>query len=182
MSKKISKHKFKCKCVGCASGLDGEAMKAHVNKQVAAKVAEFGYTLMMLGGYDHLPTHCYTIGLFETTGHPDLILAGFPLELMYGLLHDVAKKVQAGETFMPGTKSDDILVGFPVAFDKLPRTNVPNRVGALHYYYASKGLESYKLAQMFLPDPNSLFPWDRGCDAEYKSVQQKLWANAGASH
>jgi hypothetical protein len=87
----------------------------------AAVITHEGFVLQGVGdpaGDAHGPGWVYTVGLLDSAGHPELIIAGAPLEPSAQLLHQLGVAVLDGARFEIG---DTIAVGSEVA-----------RVGTVH--------------------------------------------------
>lgn len=153
-------------------------------KQIIAdmneKIRKHHFTVINVFAGEDTPTFSYTVGLFASTGQPELFMTGFDPQLMHSLLTDAAKRVlNDGDVYADGGQSDKIIQNFPVAF-KAPTAGVEviNIFNMATQYYEG---EPFIMLQMFLPDPNGKFPWDDDCNQQYIRAQSELIKEATPS-
>ncbi|WP_229072091.1 DUF4262 domain-containing protein [Actinoplanes sp. DH11] len=105
----------------------------------------------------------YTVGL-TGFGHPEVAVAGVPLDLTGALLNGAAARVlrDAGEPLRHGRRVSGLVAGH----DLLVVAGEPTDEifpGSAYYRY---GEDRVRLRQLVWPDPAGRFPWQAGYAAE----------------
>jgi len=100
----------------------------------------------------------YTIGLYATYGHPEIMVFGMPTEKAHGILSECADLIKAGNRFPVGEPVPDVLSGdYKVIFRPVQRSNFNEYLGtALRYY----GPKDFSALVLFWPDREHRFPWE----------------------
>ena len=82
-------------------------------KRLIAKIAEYGWFCMSVGGGDEgEPPFSYTIGLWETLCTPELIVFGLESKVMYWLLADMIDRLKTGEQLVDGARISGLLLDY----------------------------------------------------------------------
>jgi len=132
-------------------------------------IAKYGWMVQAVGGgpsESEMP-YSYSVGFSKNLGHPEIYMVGFDFDLSRTLINDVGNLIKNGMRFDGACYSDSIVERFPVAFMPLERRSVIRNSAAGR----SMLNQVFDGVQMFLPDPDGLFPWDDGCDPTYARIQ-----------
>ena len=72
----------------------------------AASLAEYGFLTIGIDEPDDpgSPNWTYTVGLLDTYGHPELVVAGPPVVSAHALIHQVWHQIDEGRRFSPGDR------------------------------------------------------------------------------
>lgn len=135
----------------------GEATLEKVRRDVQI----FGWHLLLVTGGVGEPAFLFTIGLWESFRHPEIILfvpSNDPQD-MAGNLQAVVNRIQQGESFQTGRDSEGLFGHFPGAFRPVAKLWYPLFLGTAMAYYGGDG---FPALQLFWPDPESRFPWEEG--------------------
>src|SRR5689334_12582493 len=117
------------------------------------------------------PPHSYSIGLFATFEHPEIVVIGLPGETAQRLIDNLAEEIKDGATFEPGARYDHVLQGYDVMFVRVAPEYYREYFGrALDYY----GSVSFSVVQMVWPDRHRFFPWDAACAQDIRELQPVL--------
>jgi len=128
---------------------------------------------VVLGDSD--PGFAYTVGFSKTLERPEVFMVGFAPDLMQALLNDLGQMIREGTEIKSPGFLDGLIRDYPVAFRPVEPLSVEENSNAGQAILG----HSFEAYQMFLPDPNGLFPWDPGCDPKYVKVQTKLLRTVG---
>ncbi len=138
---------------------------------IQGRFEKHGWTVMaVLPGDDGSPSFTYSIGFEQTFGMPEVIFVGFNPELAQSLIAGIARSLEQGEFEIP---TQEQRIGKIVRnFDVLARpvSKELTEQTAIWATAFNKPLQT-RLVQMFIPDPQGLFPDDAGCDPQYVSMQ-----------
>lgn len=110
----------------------------------------------------------YTVGLNQMYDHPEIVIHGLPTRIAYHFLHDLVKKIAAGEKFEPGKDYPDIAANFPTQFIEV---NEVNRGSWMAMAYNFNGGPTYRALQLVWTDTKGKFPWDAGFEERFREKQ-----------
>jgi hypothetical protein len=108
----------------------------------------------------------YTIGLWLTFDHPELVLVG-PWSAWHGILANAVELIKDGRQFSPGDQSDDVLDDYAVRFAEV---STRNRRQLLTFADWASGRRGFGALQLILPDGQRRWP----DDPEYALFEQQL--------
>ncbi|MGZ4745665.1 MAG: DUF4262 domain-containing protein [Oryzihumus sp.] len=147
---------------------EGESIQEIVDS-LKAKIAEYGYTKVLVDGSGHVPYHFgYSLGLADQL-HPEVFLRGpMPPNVVAGLVDHLVHKVQEGLVLSDGLILDGLLkdgytlrVHGPVAAD-----DAETHLAVL--LFGDLGQTAY---QVLWPDQSGRFPTDPDFDPKLASSQ-----------
>lgn len=139
-------------------------------ERIRSDVAEYGWSVMKVSN-DRGPDFAYSIGMYRTFGHPELLMFGLEIDTMHQLLNDAGEAVRSGARFQNGRETDVLLDGYSVIFRTVPEFQYPGHLGWATEYY---GGEAFPALQIVYPDRTGAWPWQDGVDADFSSGQPVL--------
>jgi hypothetical protein len=74
------------------------------------------------------PEWAFSVGLFHSFGHPEVIIFGLPLERCVDIVNVIGKEVKAGKRFEPGYYADILQDLFKCAFQAVDRQHYRDHV------------------------------------------------------
>ena len=110
----------------------------------------------------------YTVGLWRTYGHPELILVG-RWRHAHGYLSVLAEMIGEGRRFDPGDATDEVLDGYDVRFGPVSEER---RLELLTWSDWANRREPFEALQVVLPDREGRWP----DDPDYTGFPQPLLA------
>ena len=143
------------------------------NPVVVEHIEQYGWHLVLVKGDAQRAPFAYTIGLFQSYEHPEVVISGLnaDLDVMKIILNNVGHVVREGGSYLANSRADDILEGYTCWFIPVPRPQHEHVVGqALRHY----GDQSFPLLQLIWPSPSGFYPWDAELDATNRA-RQELW-------
>ena len=108
----------------------------------------------------------YTVGLWLTHSHPELVLVG-RWKQNHAIVGAAVSAIEDGTRFEVGTVTDQVLEGYDVCFGEVAPAR---RIELLTYASWANGRRPFEALQLVLPDAAGRWPWDDG----YDSVAQPL--------
>jgi hypothetical protein len=133
------------------------AMKNRTRPELAANIKKHGWLVFNIGG-GKVP-FSYTVGLFETFGHPEMVISGLPDDVALAVLNNLGSDVAKGIVREAERQYDDVLDGYPCVFKPVPSTVYEDYFGrALVFYEGS----DFPVLQCLWPDRLKRFPGDFG--------------------
>lgn len=160
-----------------ASGLDLPEPQDAFDRKLLADVREHGWHCVLVAD-EHHPEHAalnaalaphpvydaafaYTVGLWLTWRHPELVLVGrWPHA--HAIIASAVALVTAGRRLQDGETSDEVLDGYDVRF---ARVSEGRRVELLTYADWANGRRPFEAIQLVLPDSSGRWPDDPGYDS-----------------
>jgi len=141
-------------------------------ERARADVEKFGWHFLLISG-EGSPGFLYTIGLWETYKHPEIILFA-PEEDprgMAGRLTAIVKQVEAGTVFEDGKEYPEMFGKYSGAVRRVhPQWYIPFLGTAAAVYMSF----DFPAVQVFWPDADGRFPWKSGFNPELFSLQPIL--------
>jgi hypothetical protein len=137
-----------------------------------ADIEKFGWHLLAVSG-DGAPGFLYTIGLWRTHKHPELLLfaPGEDPSGMAGRLEEIVKRIAGGEKLSAGKKIEGGFGKHSGAVREIRQEWYPSYLGFAGAIY---GDWEFPALQVFWPDQAGRFPWHPGFDAELARYQPLL--------
>lgn len=150
-----------------------EARGKEAVERAKRDIERFGWHWVAVPGEGGSPGFLFTIGLWKTYHHPELLLfaPGDPQELSGGLTA-MAKRIAAGETFSDKKTFEGLFGNFPGSLRRVDKSWYAEFVGTAMGVYES---DDFPVLQVVWPDKNSLFPWQPGFDGDLFRVQPLLY-------
>jgi hypothetical protein len=154
------------------------------DEKLLADVRDFGWHCLLVAK-EHHPEHAaanralaphpvydatfaYTVGLWLTRDHPELILVG-RWQHAHAILATVVSLIEEGRAFRPGDVTDCVLDGYDVRFGAVS----PDRRSELLTYAAwLNRRRPFEALQVILPDRQGVWP----DDPRYHAFPQPLLA------
>src|SRR3982751_1900027 len=116
--------------------------------QLVADIDRFGWSVMQISN-DAGPDFAYSVGMFQTLSHPEILMFGLPLDMMHRIINDVGEKARAGERFEAGMTSGDFLEDFEVTFRAVPLRHYAGHLGWARWLYNG---DEFPVLQLVFPD------------------------------
>jgi hypothetical protein len=133
----------------------GESLDA-LDLRVLADVAETGWHVVQMDGGG--ASRAFTVGLFRSFDHPEVILFGLGAETREAALDRLGVRVRSGERFEDGGVAEGILADRAVTFRTVSRRHY---LAYLAYAGWFHGGPRFPALQVVWPDGEGRFPWER---------------------
>ncbi len=143
-------------------------------KRVRDDVERFGCHVVLVPAGQNAsdePAFAYSVGLFRTRRHPEVVVVGLSLETMHAMINTIHDLVRAGSAFSPGQRCDDVLEGVPVRFGGVARECYDSHLGVAIDFYSG---DDFPALQCLWPDKDGRFPPDPDCAAAIIDRQPAL--------
>lgn len=134
-----------------------------------ADVAEIGWHVIQVDGGG--ASHAFTVGLFRSFDHPEVVLFGLGAELREAALDRVGARVRSGERFEDGGVAAGILPDRAVTFRTVSRRHYLAYLGYAGWFH---GGPRFPALQAIWPDGEGRFPWERWFPHALREVQPIL--------
>ena len=141
-------------------------------RQTRERIGAHGFTMVSVE--NRKSSWTYTIGLVETTSHPELVVTGLGADNAQALITDLVAHIKAGERFESGDAS---LHGLPLRVGTVHPTQwVHGRFAMWVNYYGERGepVPTPAAVQILWPNDDDVFPPDRDFCNVHRECQPVL--------
>lgn len=146
---------------------DHESHNLEAEENIKRIVKEHGWFVAKFPATDYLPSFCYTIGLWKTYKHPELISFGLTLGTLSSVLNIGGNLVKNGHQIMSNRKSDAFFENGKAFLLEVDPRNIKDYFGYGLWY--NEG--SFPAVQIVWPDRIGNFPWEDNYDEEFQYRQ-----------
>src|SRR5215212_658761 len=105
------------------------------DRKVLADIASHGWTVIGIPADADGPAYAFSVGLYHTLGHPEILLMGLRPQVAHLLINSIGDAARAGTTFEPGRRYDDIAAGYPLAFVTMDLRYYREYLGYAGWFY-----------------------------------------------
>jgi len=149
--------------------------KDELLEKTKLNIEKFGLQVISVTSTGYSQPFSYSIGLWETYGHPEIICFGLPSDLAHAIINDVAELIKQGGKFETNQDYSKIFKASRAAFLKVDKRNIDDYFGVACEYYKDKEFETL---QLIWTDRNDKFPWEENFEEEFLYKQPLLDRNA----
>jgi hypothetical protein len=156
------------------------ASSIHSNIAQAQKMLET-QDWIVTGGFAPLngqPTYSYSLGLSSKFWHPEILIVGFEFEMCRQIINAAGNLIkERGADFSQPILSARVVPDATVAFRPLAASATKDG-----FQYGKRILDvaQFRLVQLFLPDENGYFPWNRKVERRMGKAQMAMFKHEGA--
>ena len=144
-------------------------------RKVLSDVGTHGWHVVNVLEDDRGPAFSYTVGLFHSFRHPEVLVIGLPRETAHPILNEVGAAAQAGRRVEAGATYDDFLEGYDCTFRVIPPARYRFYLGWAMWFY---DYAPFPALQLIYPDRERRWPWQEEASAEFRA-QQPVIADEG---
>ena len=134
-------------------------------------ITEFGWHTIHVLGDDESVEFTYTVGLFHSFQHPELIVMGLAHEISHGIFSLAADIIRSGETLTQETHADQLIEGTSAYFLNVDRANYAGYTNFCTRFY--EGM-NYPLTQIIWPSKTGALPWQKEAPTNFALAQPVL--------
>jgi hypothetical protein len=142
------------------------------DKQLLSDIDRVGWHIVIVEEDEEGPRFAYTVGLFHSFGHPEVIVVGQRIELQGYLLNEIGSQIKSGSVFVPNVRYPDLLeVPFECAFVDVSPAALDEYLGYARWYYRDR---IFPVLQCLWPDRSNLTPIDPRFEPRLRGRQPLL--------
>ncbi len=148
-----------------------------LEQKIVDDVRRVGWHVMGVLPTSATQEYAYSIGVYQTFGHPEIALFGIPFRDAHAIVNDLVNAIRSGSEFTPGEEYRDLLEGASCAFVPAnPAWHEALFGRAIDFY----GSLEFPVLQCVWSDPAGRFPWDGDFDRQLFGLQPNLSATTDA--
>jgi hypothetical protein len=139
---------------------------------VRDNIEEHGWHAMQVPGDEEGPGFVYTIGLYRTFKHPEIICLGLPLDVAHEAISTCVDYIRAGGALGDRSEFSDAFVDARCAFRSVLMKHYREHLGYARWFYEG---DDFPVVQMLWPDSKGKLPTESGCAEPTVRAQPALW-------
>ncbi len=151
------------------------ASKQEIIHKAKSDIDKFGHHVVMVNPTNYSTSFTYSIGLWKTYKHPEIICFGLRNDLSHAIINDVAAIIKLGEQIKSDQNYFDIFEDSKAMFLKVDDENIGDYFGVAQQVLKD---EKFDALQIVWTDRNDKFPWEENFEEEFAYVQPLLDRNA----
>lgn len=137
-------------------------------RRVLADIATHGWHCVGIHPEGDEAGYVFTVGLFQTLGHPELVVFGLPPQIAVGIFGIVVEAARSGRPLDLAQPTDQLLEGYECRFARVPVSRYPAFVGLGRWYYQG---DDFPLYQLVWPARDGTFPWHPDASPDFRRAQ-----------
>ena len=137
-------------------------------QQVIDNIAKYGWHCVGISEENDEAAYAFTVGLFHTYKHPELVIFGLRGEIAHQILSLAVDAILRNEALDLASPTEELLKGYPCCFAEVPASNYHEYVGFCRWFYRGN---AFPLYQIVWPSRTGLFPWHPDATQEFKLAQ-----------
>jgi hypothetical protein len=136
-------------------------------RKVLADISKYGWHCVNILAEDDAVPYSFTVGLYQTHGHPELIVLGLKSEVAHKILCNATADLPGGRLDL-SLPTDALAEGYPCCFIEVAKSQYYDFVGFARWYYRGN---DFPLYQIVWPSREGRFPWHPKASKEFKLAQ-----------
>jgi hypothetical protein len=128
------------------------------DKKLIDDIGKFGWHVLKVLEDDNGPGFAYSVGLFKTFKHPEIIIIGLKPDLAHILINNIGEDIKKGTQYQSGQLYTDILGDFKCLMLDVPKESYKKYVGYGLWYYEG---DKFPLLQCIYPTVKGIYPWEK---------------------
>ncbi|MBK8476871.1 MAG: DUF4262 domain-containing protein [Opitutaceae bacterium] len=143
------------------------------DRKLLADIAEYGWHVVHITTNTDDPGYSFTVGLFYSFGHPELVIMGLSQEVSHGILSAAVAEIRHGACYQSGATADRLIESFSCTFSTIPVEQYKGYLGYAIWFYHSLP-RPFPSLQVIWPDKSGHFPGDADYDRRYEALQKVI--------
>jgi hypothetical protein len=155
----------------CELAASDHGPDAYLNT-ITGHIRRIGWAIQGVPGAGQRPAWAYSVGIWHTFRGPEFSVFGLSLYNMAAIVNVLGRRIADGVAIAPGDRLDDV-------------SRCPFMIRPVHESWRATSLFAVSdtiygylrpsYLQIVWPDLTGRWPWERGFDARFGSLQPLLW-------
>lgn len=137
---------------------------------ITSNVRSTGWAVVNVAGDDDFPAYAYSVGLYETFQHPEVIIFGLAQPVLHEVINAIGFRAREGVRLGITDTDENVLVGYRCAFRPVSNKAETMYMGLAVEYYGTQ----VPALHCIWPDKNGRFPWQSGTSPSFRRLQPML--------
>ncbi len=144
---------------------------AELREWMVRTAEEHGTAVLHVAGDDSGAPFAFSAGVWRRFGKPEVVVIGLPRDVAHSVINTYARRVAAGERFVPGQLYEGFLKGLPVVVENVAHGHYPQFLGSAMLLYEG---DDFPAIQLVVASPDGKFPWQEDAPAGFAAHQAVL--------
>jgi hypothetical protein len=142
------------------------------DRSILGDIQEVGWSVLYIEDEtdDDSPNFGFSVGIFHSLGHPEILLMGMPEEDTSAMINLIGDAIRDGQRFEAGSTFDAIPT-LPLRFVTMDESHYEDYVGYDLWFYQGR---PFPILQAVWPDDEKRYPWEPGYDEALRQFQTLL--------
>lgn len=141
------------------------------DKKLLNDIEVYGWHVIKVLEDEEGPGFGYSVGLYHTFNHPEILIIGLKLNLTHSIINDIGERIRRGERFIKGNYYSNLIDGFDCFFLEVDSKYYREYVGYDLWFYENS---DFPLLQCVYPTIKGVYPWEKEWLEEIKDLQPLL--------
>lgn len=134
-------------------------------------IAKYGCTVMHVMEEGGAPPFAYSIGIFQETGAPEIVVIGLKQPMAHFIVNEYNRRLRSGELVEAGCFYSDFIEGFEVFVEEVHESAYDDYFGQAIDFYGSS---AFKVLQIIYPTTTGIWPWAENAPKSFQEWQPIL--------
>jgi hypothetical protein len=143
------------------------------DRKLLSDIERFGWHVLKIMGDETGPEYCFSVGLYYTFGHPEILVMGLSHSVGHQFINLAAGHIANGRVFRPGERTDDLAQGFASTFVPVSINHYQEYLGYAIWFYRQLK-QPFPVLQLVWPDKQGRFPRESDYDERFFKLQRLL--------
>jgi hypothetical protein len=144
------------------------------DQRILDDVAQYGWHVIKVIELADSPGWAYSIGLYRTFNHPEIVVFGLNADLMHSIINFIGNDVRSGKRFEEDKHYPDLIEAYSCTFKPVSVIWHYPFLGYADWFYNGP---DYPVLQCIWPDKKSLYPWVACFNPDWAYAQPLLFHN-----
>ncbi len=140
-------------------------MMNNADQKLLADIQAHGWHFVHVRGDDQGPPYSFTVGLYRTHGHPELMVMGLEPEVSHPIMGLAVEQIKQGHVYKDGFRDDTLLDGVDCLLRKIPPEAHRKYLGYNVWFYKDRP-EGFPALQVLWPDSQGRYPGQEGFEMD----------------
>ena len=140
-------------------------------RKALADVQKHGWHVLKVMEDNEGPAFAYTVGLYHSFGHPELIVVGLPSDVGHAVLNVAGESIRRGDRYSAGSQSEEFLEDRVCAFRTMPESQYRHYLGWNLWFHDGA---AFPALQMVWTDREGRWPWETTVDPAVRERQPAI--------
>lgn len=150
-----------------------ETPSVEEGEQLLENIATYGWHCVHVPEMGDRRAFTYTIGLYHTLKHPELLIYGVDADAARDMIKVVAKAAREDKPLDLDQPTDELFDGHSCVFVEVPYSNFHEHIGLGIWFY--EGV-SFPVRQIVWASEKGRYPWHHEASAKFRANQPLLVA------
>ena len=141
------------------------------NRKMLRDIEQYSWHVLKVMEDDEGPPFAFTIGLYHSFKHPEVLIIGLDLDFMHRILNNIGDDIKKGTRYEAESEYPEIIADYNCSFLRIGKRFYKDYLGTAIHFYNS---DSFPALQCVYPDKLGRYPWNEECSNNFLEQQPIL--------